>query len=74
MTDERLSEQAEYYRRRAAEYDATAYEDLGSRFRVIKNFVDPAQLTRQLSAIGWQCRVERDGNDWIVGEARLSPT
>jgi 2-polyprenyl-3-methyl-5-hydroxy-6-metoxy-1,4-benzoquinol methylase len=41
----------------------------GSRFLVIKNFVDPEQLERRLRAIGWECRIRRDGNDWVCGEA-----
>lgn len=42
----------------------------GSTFRVVKNFVDPAQLERRLATIGWRGRVRRDGDDWVVGEAR----
>lgn len=42
----------------------------GSRYRVIKNFVDPERLESRLHAIGWDCRIRRDGNDWVWGEAR----
>jgi 2-polyprenyl-3-methyl-5-hydroxy-6-metoxy-1,4-benzoquinol methylase len=42
----------------------------GSRFLVVKNFVDPEQLERRLRAIGWDCRIRRDGDDWVFGEAR----
>jgi 2-polyprenyl-3-methyl-5-hydroxy-6-metoxy-1,4-benzoquinol methylase len=42
----------------------------GSRFLVIKNFVDPEQLERRLRAIGWDCRIRVDGDDWVCGEAR----
>lgn len=41
----------------------------GSRYRVVKNFVDPARLERRLREIGWQCRIHRDG-DWVIGETR----
>ena len=43
----------------------------GSTFRIVKNFVNPEQLTERLHLLGWDCVVRRDGNDWIVGEARL---
>jgi demethylmenaquinone methyltransferase/2-methoxy-6-polyprenyl-1,4-benzoquinol methylase len=42
----------------------------GSTFRIVKNFIDPPQLERRLRDIGWDCRVRRDGDDWIAGEAR----
>lgn len=42
----------------------------GSTFHVVKNFVDPGELERRLRAIGWECRIRRDGDDWICGEAR----
>lgn len=42
----------------------------GSRFRVVKNFVDPERLERRLGGLGWECRIRRDGSDWVYGEAR----
>lgn len=42
----------------------------GSRFRVVKNFVDPDQLERRLDALGWDCEIRQDGEDWVWGEAR----
>lgn len=42
----------------------------GSTFRIVKNFIDPPQLERRLRDIGWYCRIRRDGDDWIAGEAR----
>ncbi len=44
----------------------------GSRFRVIKNFVDPEGLERRLRRLGWDCAIRRDGSDWVAGEARLA--
>jgi 2-polyprenyl-3-methyl-5-hydroxy-6-metoxy-1,4-benzoquinol methylase len=41
----------------------------GSRYRIVKNFVDPEQLERQLRGIGWECRIRRDESDWVCGEA-----
>jgi 2-polyprenyl-3-methyl-5-hydroxy-6-metoxy-1,4-benzoquinol methylase len=43
----------------------------GSRYRIVKNFVDPGQLERRLRGLGWECRVWRDESDWvwICGEA-----
>ncbi len=42
----------------------------GSQFRIVKNFVDPDQLTDRLQQLGWHCRIRRDGIDWILGDAR----
>lgn len=44
----------------------------GSRYRIVKNFVDPERLERRLHALGWECRIRRDYNDWtwVCGEAR----
>ena len=44
----------------------------GSTFRVIKNFVDPAELELRLRRLGWDCAIRRDGSDWVCGEARLA--
>ena len=109
MTDEALASQVDYYRRRADEYDATAYGDVeAARVRIARlvaelrptgmvleiacgtglwtealagvadrvtaidaapEAVDPEQLEARLRAIGWECRIRRDG-DWVIGEAR----
>ena len=42
----------------------------GRRFRVVKNFVDPADLERRLGQLGWDGKIGRDGRDWVRGEAR----
>lgn len=44
----------------------------GSRYRIVKNFVDPEDLERRLRALGWECRIRRDDADWVwvYGEAR----
>jgi 2-polyprenyl-3-methyl-5-hydroxy-6-metoxy-1,4-benzoquinol methylase len=42
----------------------------GSEYRIVKNFVDPELMERRLRAIGWECRIRRDGSDWVLGEAR----
>ena len=42
----------------------------GRTFRIVKNFVDPDTLRDLLRHIGWDCRIRRDGDDWISGEAR----
>ena len=42
----------------------------GHRFRVVKNFVDPADLELRLGQLGWDCVIGRDGRDWVRGEAR----
>lgn len=44
----------------------------GSTFRVVKNFVDPAELEPRLRRLGWECAIRRDGPDWVYGEARLA--
>jgi demethylmenaquinone methyltransferase/2-methoxy-6-polyprenyl-1,4-benzoquinol methylase len=46
----------------------------GRTFRIVKNFVDPQALRDRLRAIGWDCQIHRDGNDWIRGEARPTQT
>jgi 2-polyprenyl-3-methyl-5-hydroxy-6-metoxy-1,4-benzoquinol methylase len=44
----------------------------GSRYRIVKNFVDPERLERRLRELGWECRIRRDDSDWVwvCGEAR----
>lgn len=44
----------------------------GSRYRIVKNFVDPERLERRLRAIGWQSQIRQDRADWVwvYGEAR----
>ena len=43
----------------------------GSRFRVIKNFVDPEELELRLRRLGWDCTIRRDDIRWVYGEAHL---
>jgi trans-aconitate methyltransferase len=43
----------------------------GTTYRVIKNFVDPAELAARLRRLGWACAIDRVGADWIRGEASL---
>jgi 2-polyprenyl-3-methyl-5-hydroxy-6-metoxy-1,4-benzoquinol methylase len=45
----------------------------GSQYRLVKVFVDPAELTARLHALGWSCRIRRDRDDWVTGEARPHP-
>jgi 2-polyprenyl-3-methyl-5-hydroxy-6-metoxy-1,4-benzoquinol methylase len=44
----------------------------GSRFRLVKNFVDPDRLEHRLRELRWQCRTWRDNDEWVwvCGEAR----
>ncbi|MCO5973802.1 class I SAM-dependent methyltransferase [Actinoallomurus soli] len=42
----------------------------GETYRIVKNFVDPRELQDRLRDLGWDCRIHRDGDDWIRGEAR----
>jgi 2-polyprenyl-3-methyl-5-hydroxy-6-metoxy-1,4-benzoquinol methylase len=42
----------------------------GSRYHIVKNFVDPERLETRFREIGWECRIRRDGSDWVCGEAR----
>jgi demethylmenaquinone methyltransferase/2-methoxy-6-polyprenyl-1,4-benzoquinol methylase len=42
----------------------------GRTYRIVKNFVDPDLLLRQLRGLGWECAIRRDGSDWVCGEAR----
>ncbi|NUR48716.1 MAG: class I SAM-dependent methyltransferase [Hamadaea sp.] len=45
----------------------------GSTFRVVKHFLEPAELTARLRGLGWECTIRRDGDDWVLGEARPTP-
>lgn len=42
----------------------------GTTFRVIKNFVEPADLELRLRRIGWDCAIRRVDRRLIYGEAR----
>ena len=42
----------------------------GSEHRLVKVFVHPGQLQARLHRFGWQSRIRRDGNDWVIGQAR----
>jgi 2-polyprenyl-3-methyl-5-hydroxy-6-metoxy-1,4-benzoquinol methylase len=42
----------------------------GSRHRLVKVFIQPGQAEARLRQLGWQSRIRRDGNDWVIGEAR----
>ena len=44
----------------------------GTRHRLIKVARDPADLTRQLTDLGWQATITRSG-DWLAGQARPVP-
>jgi 2-polyprenyl-3-methyl-5-hydroxy-6-metoxy-1,4-benzoquinol methylase len=44
----------------------------GSTFRVIKNFVEPAELELRLHRMGWDCVIRRASSRWVYGEARLA--
>ncbi len=44
----------------------------GSRFRVIKNFVDPEEMEVRLRRLGWDCTIRWDGDDLVYGEAHLA--
>ncbi len=46
----------------------------GSRFSIVKNFLDPDRVAERLAALGWTCRIARDGPDWVVGEATPAGT
>ncbi|HEX4016413.1 MAG TPA: class I SAM-dependent methyltransferase [Frankiaceae bacterium] len=71
--DEHIDEQSkEHYLPGDREIIERILED-GSTFRIVKNFVDPSELERRLAEIGWDCRIRRDGDDWVCGEARPVP-
>ena len=42
----------------------------GSAFRVIKNFVEPAETELRLRRIGWDCAIRRVDSRLVYGEAR----
>lgn len=65
-TDDR---EKEYYTASDSEIVQRTLRD-GSQFHIVKNFVDPDQLTARLEQLGWHCWIHRDGSDWVRGEAR----
>jgi 2-polyprenyl-3-methyl-5-hydroxy-6-metoxy-1,4-benzoquinol methylase len=68
--DEHVDEQCkEVYAADATEIVVRRLRD-GSEFRIVKNFVDPEQLNARLGQLGWRCRADRDGRDWVIGEAQ----
>jgi 2-polyprenyl-3-methyl-5-hydroxy-6-metoxy-1,4-benzoquinol methylase len=68
--DEHLDEHdEEAYAAGAAEIVERRLRD-GTEFRIVKNFVHPEQLSARLGQLGWRCRVDRDGQDWVIGEAQ----
>ena len=42
----------------------------GSRHRLVKCYLDPAEVTARLAELGWTGQVDRDGSDWVVGKVR----
>jgi demethylmenaquinone methyltransferase/2-methoxy-6-polyprenyl-1,4-benzoquinol methylase len=42
----------------------------GTQFHIVKNFIDPDDLSARLEQLGWDCRIHREGIDWVRGEAR----
>lgn len=73
FVDEHVDERGkEAYVPGAGEIVERRLED-GSTYRVVKNFVDPGALRDRLAQLGWDCRIERDGDDWIRGDARPLP-
>jgi AdoMet dependent proline di-methyltransferase len=43
--------------------------DDGREFQVIKRFYEPERLTRELSQLGWNCRIGTTGEFFIHGTA-----
>jgi demethylmenaquinone methyltransferase/2-methoxy-6-polyprenyl-1,4-benzoquinol methylase len=70
--DEHVDEQAkESYLQDGGEIVERRLQD-GTTYRIVKNFVDPDELTSRLRKLGWGCSIKRDGSDWVwvCGEAR----
>jgi len=44
----------------------------GSQHRLVKVFIHPGQMQARLRQLGWQSRIRRDGDDWVIGEARTA--
>jgi trans-aconitate methyltransferase len=41
----------------------------GSVHRLVKVYLDPAELTDRLGRLGWTAQVHLDGDDWLVAQA-----
>lgn len=75
FVDEHVAERAkESYVRGDDEIVERRLQD-GTSYRIVKNFVDPEDLTARLRGLGWQCRIGVEGSEWVwvVGEARPAP-
>ena len=42
----------------------------GTQHQVVKVFLDPPRLAARLDALGWDCELKVDGEDWVIGRAR----
>jgi demethylmenaquinone methyltransferase/2-methoxy-6-polyprenyl-1,4-benzoquinol methylase len=42
----------------------------GSTHRIVKTYLDPAELTPRLAGLGWRADVEALGPGWVLGNAR----
>jgi 2-polyprenyl-3-methyl-5-hydroxy-6-metoxy-1,4-benzoquinol methylase len=42
----------------------------GTRHQIVKVFLDPPRLAAHLDALGWDCELTVDGEDWVIGRAR----
>lgn len=68
MTDEVLADQVDYYRRRAGEYDATAYGDVGAaRARI-------SRLVAELHPTGTVLEIACGTGLWTEALAELADT
>jgi trans-aconitate methyltransferase len=45
----------------------------GSRHRIVKAYLDPADVTDRLAELGWHAEVSEVGRRWVVGRARIGP-
>jgi demethylmenaquinone methyltransferase/2-methoxy-6-polyprenyl-1,4-benzoquinol methylase len=61
--DQEVADQGEVVERQLAD---------GTAFRVIKTFVEPAELEHRLRRMGWDCAIRRVSSRWVYGEARLA--
>jgi ubiquinone/menaquinone biosynthesis C-methylase UbiE len=78
VTDEVLADQVDYYRRRAGEYDVTAYGDVAAARARIARLVAEMRPTGRVLEIAcgtglWtEALAGLDGSDWVCGEAHLA--
>jgi len=66
FVDEHFDQAAKEHRLDEDEIVQRRLQD-GSRYRIVKVFLDPTETVRRLGELGWQAELRRHGSDWVLG-------